>query len=293
MNATVDARGAANSKLPLWRTINRSYSSYFAHFADVLRICWLWLLLAPALMAVFSSLKRSWFAGVLANSIQGVGVPVDIPAEPIELLVLQIIVAVVLFLAGVSIAVAWHRRLLLDEHPGFSASNFVARSVWRYAGVAIAMCLMLGIPALVMAEQFANWMIEQIADVAASNSSTSADLMLAMLLVYVTAATIVLRLSLLLPARAIGDPAMTFKETWNRTRGNTWRIFWGIFACSWPPILVLLIVLFLSFAIFVSMQIIDSVAVFNIVIETSYCLLILPIWIGFLSHSYRHFSGRV
>jgi len=85
---------------------------------------------------------------------------------------------------------------------------------------------------------------------------------------------------------------VTFKETWSRTRGNTWRIFWGIFACSWPPILVLLMVLFLSFVIFVSAQIADSFPVFNIVIETSYCLLILPIWIGFLSHSYRHFSGR-
>jgi len=66
--------------------------------------------------------------------------PLDIPAEPLELLVLQAIVAAVLFVAGVSIAVAWHRRLLLDEHPGFSASNLVTRSLWRYASVAIAMC---------------------------------------------------------------------------------------------------------------------------------------------------------
>src|ERR1700675_1808838 len=58
-------------------------------------------------------------------------------------------------------------------------------------------------------------------------------------LLWLAGLAVTLRLSLLLPARAVGDLDLTFKETWKRTSGNTWRIFWGIPACTIPPILAL------------------------------------------------------
>jgi hypothetical protein len=42
------------------------------------------------------------------------------------------------------------------------------------------------------------------------------------------------RLSIALPAIATGDNTMTLARSWNLTRGNTWRIFWGIAFCAIP-----------------------------------------------------------
>ena len=45
--------------------------------------------------------------------------------------------------------------------------------------------------------------------------------------VYVVAIAVLLRLSPLLPARA-SYLDRTFKDTWRQTRGNAWRLFWGV-----------------------------------------------------------------
>jgi hypothetical protein len=110
---------------------------------------------------------------------------------------------------------------------------------------------------------------------------------------YFVAAAVMLRLSLLLPARAVGDLGLTFKQTWNRTRGNTWRIFWGIFACTVPATILAQIALFtlVGFptpAMFGGEAFVERMTVTGTVFMVYY-LLIVPIGIGFLSHSYRHF----
>ncbi len=48
--------------------------------------------------------------------------------------------------AGVSIAVAWHRRIILGEQPGFSGSNVATKSLWRYDGVGFAIGLIAFLP---------------------------------------------------------------------------------------------------------------------------------------------------
>jgi hypothetical protein len=110
------------------------------------------------------------------------------------------------------------------------------------------------------------------------------------LLLSLAAFAVMLRLSLLLPARAVGDLGLTFKETWNRTRGNTWRIFWGIAACTMLPMLAAQIALlgFLMPGIFAGEAFVGRMAVTSTIFIVYY-LLILPIGIGFLSHSYWHF----
>ena len=60
---------------------------------------------------------------------------------------------------------------------------------------------------------------------------------------YAVVIAIMLRLSPLLPARAVGDRDRTFKETWRQTRGNTWRLFWGLLACVFVPMVVIQIVI--------------------------------------------------
>jgi hypothetical protein len=113
-----------------------------------------------------------------------------------------------------------------------------------------------------------------------------------MFLLAVVAYATVLRLSLLLPARAVGDLGLTFKETWIRTRGNTWRIFWGIVVCAILPVLAAQVVFF-SLVGFGPGMSVNEAFVGRMAVATTilsfYHLLILPIGIGFLSLSYWHF----
>jgi hypothetical protein len=289
MSVMSGAQSAANPKLPLGQTITEAYASYSAHFSDVLRISWLWMLVAAAFAGTSSSLQMSWMADVLANS--GAGKPMQIPARPIGMVVLGNVAGLVFLLAGVSIAVAWHRRLLLDEAPGFSGDNIITASLWRYVGVSLLICLIVGVPALLITAPVFFWLGP------AKTGGGIAVAVLVVFLVYIAAIVAAIRLCLLLPARAIGDFTLTFNEAWARTHGNTWRIFWGIVACTLPPMLLAQIALatLVGFpnplALAKGQNVGWMVAASAIV--TSYYLLTLPIWIGFLSHAYRHFFGQI
>jgi hypothetical protein len=193
--------------------------------------------------------------------------------------------------AGVSIAVAWHRRLLLGELPGPSGSNVVTRSLWRYVGVGIVICLIVGLPTLaILVAMFRWWVPPATGGIAGQPSPATVPVIL---LLYLAATAVMLRLSLLLPARAVADLNLTLKETWNRSRGNTWRIFWGLAACMLPPILVAEMALLVLFGFPNPMAPAGGTMAGQWVVSSmmfvSYSLLILPISIGFLSHAYRHF----
>jgi hypothetical protein len=270
-----------------------SYSTYFHGFRTALQMSWPWLLLLAPLTGAASWLQMSWMAEVLANMKPGVP-----PRIPTEAAVLGNLSTVVMLFAGFSIAVAWHRHLLLNEAPDFSASNVVTRNLWRYIGMGIAICLIAGLPALIIIVPVLLWAMPHTTDVNAAPAGPILFLSaLVVFIVYFVAFAATLRFSLLLPARAIGDLSLTFKEAWNRTRGNTWRIFWGIVVCTLPPLLAaeiafLVLVGFPSPVVAVESAMPGRWVVAGIVF-VSYYLLVLPISIGFLSHAYRHFYGRV
>jgi hypothetical protein len=291
MSLASGPQGAADPKLPLGATISLSYATYFYNFADVLRASWLWLVLIAPLTGIVGWLQASWFAEAVASMKQGV-----IPSRPLELIVLGNLDSLLLVVAGVSIAVAWHRRIILDEQPGFSGSNLTTKNFWRYVWVGLAICLMIGIPLLAIVLPMFYFLLPSVVGGAGHPvliPGFAAVPFIALFLLYLTAAAIMLRLSLLFPARAAGDVALTFKETWDRTSGNAWRIFWGIAACTLPPTLLVQIAFlvlagipdpttFISGAFPVRWALIGAVSMI-------YYLLILPIGIGFLSQAYRHF----
>jgi hypothetical protein len=286
--------GAA--KLPLWDTIHLSYSSYFENFSDVLRISWLWLAAVTPLWGAVIWLSFSLKAN-LAAGMKG-GTP-----PSVETTMLTPLVILVFTFAGASIAVAWHRRLILGEPPGFSGSNVATKGLWRYVGIGFAIALIAFLPLLVVVLPIF---------ILLSSVITGAVLRVAMFaaavfLIYLTAFAVFLRLSLLLPARAVGDLDLTFNETWKRTRGNTWRMLWGFVACTVPPMLAAQVAV--RIASFVSFGLgpgtsdgsvsspgmseagaIVGTASFAILIVCQ--LLTLPIGFGFLSYSYRYFFGR-
>jgi hypothetical protein len=288
MSLATGPQGPSGAKLPLGATISLSYSTYFRNFVDVLRASWLWLVLAAPLTGIVSWLQSSWFAEVMAGMKQRV--PVQIPPKSFPMIALGGLDNLLLVIAGVSIAVAWHRRIILDERPGFSGSNVIAKSFWRYVWVGILICLVVGIPVLVIALPTSYFLFHSGTGGA---SALYTVLFLALFVVYLAGAAVFPRLTLLLPARATEDMGLTFKETWNRTGGNTWRILWGIVACTLPPALLAQIVLLFLVGfprpdMFADQSFAGRFTAVG-AIMIAYYLLIMPIAIGFLSHAYRHF----
>jgi hypothetical protein len=269
-------------QLPFWRTVGLSYSSYFHHFIDALRASWLWLAVAGAFPVLASWQHWSGISEVMANLTTG-----DAPLMPASAagLVLYGVEYILLWLAGVSIAVAWHRLMILNEQPGFSGGNVATKNLWRYVAVGIALVLILFLPmAAIIPPKF---FFQQPASGPPSEEVSGLRLLgIAACVVAVCVAGIpaMLRLSLLLAARAIGDTGLTWSQTWSRTRENAWRLFWGTVLTSLPPGLLLQIVFW-----FLIRPPLPSEAFDEDVIVTMTDLLFLPIWIGFLSHAYRHF----
>jgi hypothetical protein len=276
MTTIMDAAETPVAKLPLWPTIRLSYATYFQHFGDGLRAAALWLPLLAAINAAAGWLQASLLAELTANPLAKMD-----PTQPMHLLILGNVSNLATACAAISIAVAWHRLLLLNETPGLSGSNFGTRNLWRYVGVGIAISLIAAIPVagvllplslLGLLPEAGRTPLAEIAVIA---------------LAYIVGIALMLRLCLLLPARAAGDLNLTFREAWRRTRGNVWRIFWGILACAVVPFLV-------TDLAFIAVTLVPLgnglyVAQWAAASAIAICcwLLAWPIWVVFLSHSYR------
>jgi len=289
-----DSDPPPHSKLPLANTITLSYSDFFQRFADVLRISWLWLVIAALLIGLKRWQQWSWMGTAISET--GKGMPplaFGEASRPIEMIVFGNLTNLVTLIAAASIAVAWHRRIILDERPGFSGSNIATENAWRYIGVVLAICMIVGLPtAAIYVAAFYFFL----------RTATGFALLYPLAIPVVYAAPLIpivigLRLSVLLPARAAGDTTITFKEAWNRTRGNTWRMFWGVVACTLPPYVLVLVLMVIGSP---ALQLIarptsfshDALAwsvTFASALSAVLELLTLPVLIGFLSHAYRHF----
>jgi hypothetical protein len=278
----------AYPKLPFWHTVSLSYSSYFRHFTDVLRASWLWLLVAGGITCFASWQQWSWMATAMADLKPGLPPP-HMPPPP-GMAALLSLANILIPLACVSIAVAWHRRMILGERPGLSGSNVATKTVWRYIGMAIAIFLINFLPAVGVMFPAVAFLLPAMAGEGSSPAGLFAMIALMLVLVAVGLA-VAFRLSLLLPARAVGDVSIRFKEAWLRTRGNTWRLFWGIALTALPPLLLVEIAFQLETPApgnFAGEEFVTRMTVTSTLTLIGY-LLTLPIGIGFLSHAYRHF----
>jgi hypothetical protein len=268
-------------KLPFWHTVGLSYSTYFNHFIDAVRACWLWLIVVAVLTGFASWQQWTWMAAALADLNPGLPPP-QIPKSG-DMAVLLNAANILMLVAGVSIAVAWHRLMILNERPGLSGSNIATKNLWRYIVVAIALFLTLFLPmAAIMLPTFFPLLPPGLPPI-----------ILLIFVAYLIGTAVTLRLTLLLPARAIGNTELTFRQTWNRTRGNIWRLFWGIAVTTIPPLLIAQVGFLTLIGVpdpanFASDDFMARMTAASIV-TMIYYLLILPIGIGFLSHAYRHF----
>ena len=280
MSAVVDAPDASVAKLPLWQTIRFAYATYVQHFGHGLRIAALWLPLVAILAAI-----GGFMQAVLLAELTATARPQVVALQPIHLLMLGYALNLLLTVAAVSSAVAWHRLLLLQEKPSASSGlNIGMRYFWRYVGTGVLIALIAAIPPVVVLVPMA------LLDLLPAAGSAPPVEIAVIALAYLVSIVLILRLSLLLPARATGNSTLSLKDAWQRTRGNVWRLLLGIVACTLPPFLLVKI-------IFIALTIVPVGSGLYLMqwaaasaIALCCWLLLWPIWVGFLSHAYRQLA---
>ncbi|MGO1079877.1 hypothetical protein [Inquilinus sp. CA228] len=187
------------ASLPLSRVIDAVYGRLFGNLGAFLRVALAWIAVTVVLIVALAILAPQAWDGPGGSFITAV--------------------------IGAGTAIGWHRFVLREERRAFSGANTLARYV-LLAVVAVlpgAAIVLIGIPAIAA-------LLRGLDDRAGAAAITAVIILLA-----VVGAAVTFRLSLILPAVAIGDRSMTFRRSWAATRGNVARIFVGCIVVQIPP----------------------------------------------------------
>jgi hypothetical protein len=188
--------------LPLRRTVAQSYRFAIQHFPLLVRVGWLWFLLAYA---------AATLAPILAAKA---GIPV-----------LTHLGEIIMMVAGTAVLVAWHRAIAAQE--GAPRTALFGWRETRYLGLGLAMLVAIYIPVIAMMA---------IKHLSPDDPQKVAISILAA--VFLVIAVSINRLILVFPAVALGLRDFGLKRSWSLTAGNTWRLFMGVIACSAPPMVI-------------------------------------------------------
>jgi hypothetical protein len=202
------------AKLPFWRTVGSAYAMPFKHADTLGHVTWLWLgLMTPVLLLM------SWIVVPLVTDVMGkIGTPAGRDVHW-QLQMLSFVKQIVLLPAVASIAVAWHRFILINEQPHERYLE-IDRNVMLYASYVLVTSVVLNgighFPVYLAAATGIKW-----PDWAVGIASVLA---LPLLL-------IVARYSPILVAIALGQSDISLGDVWAATRRNTWRMALGPLAC--------------------------------------------------------------
>jgi len=126
-----------------------------------------------------------------------------------------LMVTVVTLVTSLWIAVAWHRYVLLQEDTGAAVPAFRGDRIAGYFGYSILVALVLIPVAMVL-----GLMVGVVAAPFMTAEPTMGAALVVGLLVYVPMVMIGYRLSVVLPAAALGEP-LGLPGAWNATKGET------------------------------------------------------------------------
>ncbi|OED49497.1 hypothetical protein AB838_06630 [Rhodobacteraceae bacterium (ex Bugula neritina AB1)] len=186
-----------------WALFSHSVGMLVRNFGDLLRVFLVPTLLIVAILATFLNSTGLW-----ADMQLGV---VTLLPEGSGLLGPMFLVVALSLLIGMWSVVAWHRFVLLEEIPQGWVPPLQGDRVLAYLGrslqiVLVLICLMLSVVLVAM-------LFATILSGAGAPALSLLDLPLSIVFTY-----FVLRLSVLLPAAALGA-AMGLREAWNTTSG--------------------------------------------------------------------------
>ena len=256
-------------KLPVWKTIIDSYRITLSNLPALMRISWPWLIVLIIGIAVLN-----WGLWPLEQAAR--------KADKGYSSILFILTGLVSACIGSAIAVPWHRYVLLNEKSDGTSIALHNKHVLRYFLWVAAMLAVFFMPVLA------------ITGTTAPTNATDNDVEFILGLVLSLAVSawwiawmfVSPRLSLILPAIALGQSNVTLAGAWNATHKNTWRLAIATFA-------VLLLSLFLGIAyvyLISEPETRTGFALWNCVNEMIWMLGGMTS-VTFLSLAYRHFFG--
>ena len=260
-------------KLPVLATVRRAYAAVFGNFGMAVRIAWLWSLLVVALQLLSTWVLPAWMTN-----------PADIMHLDLNTL---IFVSFAGFLNGLlilpalaSIAVNWHRALLLGERPGAWAFMRLDGRVWAYVGIA----------AIIATVRFVASVPQVMLSLERGTGGELAIYRALAAIVFVGLLVIVPRLSLGLPGTAIGAPSAGLGSGYASGRGNTWRLAWGGLLCMLP----VLAIGFATFTVWPGAEVMFGTGPLALAVRAGVTLtwpFTCILFAGFLSYAYAHLHG--
>lgn len=271
---------AASTKLPLGATIRLAYVSFVTRFADLLRISWVWLGIAALPISTWLGLPH------LADFI-----PTARSAnEALARWWIEIGFTAAFLLAAASIAVAWHRLLILNETPPLSGSNVLSGRLWRYVLVGILMTLVIWVPAVLMIALVLMMAVKAAPSLFSSDPVSDVMVRTSLAVILGLALLAGARLSLALPGQATDERPRSLTSAWRFGQGNSWRLLAGLLACLVPWVLGQIVPAILPDL----PDTLNDGAVGTIVdgLFAIYVILTLQVPIAFLSHAHRFIAGR-
>jgi hypothetical protein len=228
MHTMTAIAASAPPRLPVWQTVRASYAIVARNLGQLVRICWLWVLIMVPVYAALDWLLETWRgeSGAQATFPWMREIAAALPS-PIDLP----------FLA--SIAVAWHRLVLREERVTQPAYLRLDGVVWRYVLYSfaflllergtLAICYLLAQNLAIEVDLSAGLLIDFLAAPIAVGAAMAIGLL------------VLPRLSLVMPAMAVGE-RLSLRHAWRITRGNTLRLGMATTLCMLPAVTVAMLV---------------------------------------------------
>lgn len=193
-------------QLPAGTCIRHAINSVRNNLTYAFRISWPWYVIVIPLIIV-ANLLLSYAAG--GSLIEAPGLN----------LVNSLISGLLIGFAFASIAVNWHRYILLDEVPDARGIFRVDDKTWRYFGNMLLIFVILVAAGMVMGVP-----LGIIGGIAFANAIEYFPIVLLIIIIPVIS-TLALRLSVKLPAIALGRADFGMKDAMNATKDNLLPIF--------------------------------------------------------------------
>ena len=197
-------------KLSPFKAISHAFNSVYTYRSAALRIGVFWIPLLFLLGIV------ELLAGPPDMQNPTLGFP----------LAVQVAAGIVGFIAFCSMAVSWHRFILRDE---MGSPSRVDGPVLRYAGNSLLIGLLVAVPLAILL------LIALLVP----------GVGLVLLPLVLVAGTVVTRLSIKLPAVALGRSDFSFRDAWKVSEGSFWPIL-GVFLINAVVVFAILLVLGLA-----------------------------------------------
>jgi hypothetical protein len=191
-------------KLPAGTCIWHAINSVRNNLAYAFRISWPWYaVIAPVVVAL-----------MLLSTYVTPGKP---DAGPGATALIDLIRGLLTMVAFASIAVNWHRYILIDEVPRSTEIYRLDDKTWRYFGNLLLLFLILMVIGTLIGLP--------IGFIGGLGGSRESIVILTVLLVVPVAGVVALRLGTKFPAIALGRRDFSMKDAWAATAGNNLPIF--------------------------------------------------------------------